>query len=186
MIAGSGFCLESPVPVLSPTLYAEIQLQTATTLLIPAEHEERALYVLEGDAQLDGEPVEPHALVILPAGTTPTLFADSDCHAVLFGGAPLDGPRRINWNFVSSDPARIDEARQRWAAGDWPTVPGKANESNCPRAKARRPLCSAWRSIAWAGQVLAQALPPPGCATRYRPARAVAGSRIPAYGPSDA
>ena len=46
MIAGSGFCLESPVPVLSPTLYAELNLQTATTLLIPTEHEERALYVL--------------------------------------------------------------------------------------------------------------------------------------------
>ncbi|MCB2252907.1 pirin family protein [Pseudomonas chlororaphis] len=135
MIAGNGFCLESPVPVLSPTLYAELRLQTATTLLIPAEHAERALYVLDGEAQLDGEPIEPHALVILPAGTTPTLSADSDCHAVLFGGAPLDGPRRINWNFVSSDPARIDEARQRWAAGDWPQVPGESERIELPKAK---------------------------------------------------
>ncbi len=43
MIAGSGFCLESPVPVLSPTLYAHVQMQPATTLLIPAEHQQRAL-----------------------------------------------------------------------------------------------------------------------------------------------
>ena len=49
-----------------------------------------------------------HALVVLPAGEEMTLFAESDCHAVLFGGAPLDGPRRINWNFVASDPAAID------------------------------------------------------------------------------
>ncbi len=132
MIAGSGFCLESPVPVLSPTLYAELHLQTATTLLIPTEHEERALYVLEGEAQLDGEPLEPHALVILPAGEEMTLSADSDCHAVLFGGAPLDGPRRMNWNFVSSDPARIDEARRRWAAGDWPSVPGESERIELP------------------------------------------------------
>jgi redox-sensitive bicupin YhaK (pirin superfamily) len=68
MIAGTGFCLESPVPVLSPTLYAELTLQTATTLLIPTEHEERALYVLSGEVQLDGEPVEPHTLVVLPGG----------------------------------------------------------------------------------------------------------------------
>ncbi|MFD2883092.1 pirin family protein [Pseudomonas lini] len=132
MIAGSGFCLESPVPVLSPTLYAELNLQTATTLLIPTEHEERALYVLSGEAQLDGEALEPHSLVVLPAGEEMTLFAESDCHAVLFGGAPLDGPRRINWNFVASDPALIDEARRRWAAGDWPTVPGESERIELP------------------------------------------------------
>ncbi|WP_024617130.1 pirin family protein [Pseudomonas kilonensis] len=132
MIAGSGFCLESPVPVLSPTLYAELNLQTATTLLIPTEHAERALYVLSGEALLDGEPVQAHSLVILPTGEEMTLFADSDCHAVLFGGAPLDGPRRINWNFVSSDPARIDEARRRWAAGEWPTVPGENERIELP------------------------------------------------------
>ncbi|TWC13593.1 MULTISPECIES: pirin family protein [unclassified Pseudomonas] len=132
MIAGSGFCLESPVPVLSPTLYAELNLQTATTLLIPTEHEERALYLLSGEALLEGEPLELHSLVILPVGEAMTLFASSDCHAVLFGGAPLDGPRRMNWNFVSSDPARIDEARRRWAAGDWPTVPGESERIELP------------------------------------------------------
>ncbi|WP_430442769.1 MAG: pirin family protein [Pseudomonas piscis] len=135
MIAGHGFCLESPVPVLSPTLYAELQLQTATSLLIPTEHQERALYVLAGEAQLDGQPVELNTLVILPEGETATLFAESDCHAVLIGGAPLDGPRRINWNFVASDPALIDEARRRWAAGDWPQVPGESERLELPSSK---------------------------------------------------
>lgn len=133
MIAGSGFCLESPVPVLSPTLYAELQLQTATTLLIPNEHQERAIYVLSGDARLDDTALEPHALVVLPPGVEMTLSADSDCHAVLFGGAALDGPRRINWNFVASDPAAIDEARRRWSSGDWPTVPGESERIELPQ-----------------------------------------------------
>lgn len=132
MIAGNGFCLTSPVPVLSPTLYAEVNLQTATTLLIPADHEERALYVLSGDAQLDGEPVEARSLIVLPAGEEVTLCADSECHAVLIGGAALDGPRRINWNFVASDPALIDQARSRWAAGDWPVVPGEIERIELP------------------------------------------------------
>ncbi|WP_095148802.1 pirin family protein [Pseudomonas sp. Irchel s3a18] len=135
MIAGTGFCLESPVPVLSPTLYAELELQTATTLLIPTKHEERALYVLSGDAQLNGEPVQPLSLVVLPAGEEMSLFAESDCHAVLLGGAPLDGPRRINWNFVASNPAAIDEARRRWAAGDWPTVPGENERIELPSGR---------------------------------------------------
>ena len=107
-------------------------MQTATTLLIPDEHEERAVYVLDGDAQLDGEALEVHSLVVLPSGQEMTLFADSDCHLVVFGGAPLDGPRRINWNFVASDPLKIEQARQRWAAGDWPTVPGETERIELP------------------------------------------------------
>ena len=132
LIAGSGFCLSSPVPVLSPTLYAEIHMQTATTLMIPTEHQERALYVLEGEAQLDGQRLEPCTLVVLPAGEEMTLMAESDCHAVLIGGAPLDGPRRMNWNFVASDPALIEQARTRWAAGDWPIVAGEIGRIELP------------------------------------------------------
>jgi redox-sensitive bicupin YhaK (pirin superfamily) len=132
MIAGNGFCLTSPVPVLSPTIYAELRLQTATTLLIPSEHQERALYVLEGEASVDGQPIEPHTLVVLEPGQEVNLCAASDCHAVLIGGAPLDGPRRMNWNFVASDPALIEQARARWAAGDWPTVPGEVGRIELP------------------------------------------------------
>jgi redox-sensitive bicupin YhaK (pirin superfamily) len=132
MIAGTGFCLTSPVPVLSGTLYAELHMQTATTLLIPTEHAERALYLLEGEATLDGQPVEPRSLIVLDSGQEAILSADSECHAVLIGGEPLDGPRRMNWNFVASDPALIDQARQRWAAGDWPTVPGETGRIELP------------------------------------------------------
>ncbi|NBA97350.1 pirin family protein [Pseudomonas sp. R5(2019)] len=133
MIAGSGFCLESPVPVLSPTLYAEVKMQMATRLLVPAEHAERAIYVLEGEVTLDGEALPSQSLVVLAEGETPTLEADSDAHLVIFGGAPLDGPRRMNWNFVASDPALIERARERWAAGDWPVVAGEVERIELPR-----------------------------------------------------
>jgi redox-sensitive bicupin YhaK (pirin superfamily) len=132
MIAGTSFGLASPVPVLSPTLYAELNLQTATTLLIPTEHEERAVYVLDGEASLDGEPVEPRSLIVLEPGQAVNLCAESECHAVLIGGAPLDGPRRMNWNFVASDPELIVQARSRWAAGDWPVVPGETGRIELP------------------------------------------------------
>jgi redox-sensitive bicupin YhaK (pirin superfamily) len=139
LIAGNGFCLTSPVPVLSPTLYAELHLHTATTLLIPNEHAERALYVIEGEARLNGEPVEARSLVVLTPGDEPTLCADSECHAVLIGGAALDGPRRMNWNFVASDQALIEQARAKWAAGDWPTVPGETGRIELPAGPKARP-----------------------------------------------
>lgn len=132
LIAGSGFCLRSPVPVRSPTLYAELHLAAGASLAIPAEHGERALYLIDGEADLDGTAVPHHTLALLPAGASPILSACAESHLALIGGEPL-GARRMNWNFVASDPARIDLARKRWAAGDWPVVPGETSRIELPR-----------------------------------------------------
>lgn len=132
MIAGTGFCLVSPVPVLSPTLYAEVHMQSATTLLIPSEHAERAIYLIDGEASLNDEALEPCSLVVLAEGEVMSLYAQSECHLVIIGGAALDGPRRMNWNFVASNPALIEQARARWAGGDWPVVPGETGRIELP------------------------------------------------------
>ncbi|WP_372874051.1 pirin family protein [Pseudomonas sp.] len=132
LIAGSGFCLQSPVPVLSPTVYAEFKLAAGAALQIPAEHAERALYLIDGEATLDDQQLPLRGLLVLPEGEIYTLSACSESHLVLIGGAPI-GPRRINWNFVANDPALIDQARQRWAAQDWPTVPGETARIELPR-----------------------------------------------------
>ncbi len=133
LIAGNGFCLVSPVPVLSPTLYADIEMVAGSTLTLPPEPPQRAFYLLEGEALLDDDPAPLRQLLVLPEGASPVLSACADCRAVLIGGEPLDGARRMNWNFVASDPALIDEARRRWAAGDWPTVPGERERIELPR-----------------------------------------------------
>ena len=133
MIAGSGFCLTSPVPVLSPTLYAHVRMQPATTLLVPEEPAQRALYLLDGELMMNDEDVAPCSLVVLAEGEAVTLYAEGECQLVLIGGAPLDGPRRMNWNFVASDPELIEQARARWAAGDWPAVPGETSRIELPR-----------------------------------------------------
>ncbi|WP_277423434.1 pirin-like C-terminal cupin domain-containing protein, partial [Pseudomonas viridiflava] len=85
-----------------------------------------------GEAALDGTPALPCTLVVLEPGTTVNLCAESECHAVLIGGAALDGPRRMNWNFVASEVALIEDARRRWADGDWPTVPGETGRIELP------------------------------------------------------
>lgn len=132
LIAGNGFCLQSPVPVRSPTLYAELKLQAGTSLSIPAEHRERALYLIEGEAKLENDDLPLRGLAVLPEGEELTLSACSECHLALIGGEPL-GPRRMFWNFIASDPLLIDQARQRWADGDWPRVPGETERIELPR-----------------------------------------------------
>lgn len=132
MIAGNGFCLESPVQVLSPTLYAHVLMQPAATLVVPDEHAQRALYLLDGELWMDSDRIEACSLILLPQGQEVTLYAEQTCQLVLIGGAPLDGPRRMNWNFVASDPELIEQARARWAAGDWPVVLGETSRIELP------------------------------------------------------
>ncbi|MBB2496267.1 pirin family protein [Aquipseudomonas ullengensis] len=131
LIAGNGFCLQSPVPVRSPTVYAELKLQTGASLMIPAEHRERALYLIDGEATLEEDDLPLQGLAVLPEGEALTLSASSECHLVLIGGEPL-GPRRMFWNFVASDPALLEQAKQRWHAGDWPQVPGEQQRIELP------------------------------------------------------
>lgn len=132
LIAGSGFCLESPVPVTSATLYAQIKLVAGASVVIPADQPERAIYLIEGEAQLGNSDLTLRSLTLLPEGDAHTLMACSACHLVVIGGEPL-GPRRMNWNFVSSDPRLIEDARQRWTAQDWPRVPGESERIELPR-----------------------------------------------------
>lgn len=131
LIAGAGFCLESPVPMHSPTLYAELKLQAGASMLIPSEQRERALYLIAGEARLEDDNLPAHSLAILPEGEDLLLSACGECHLALIGGEPL-GPRRMFWNFVASDPTLLEQAKQRWAAGKWPQVPGESQRIELP------------------------------------------------------
>ena len=86
------------------------------------------MYLVEGEADLGGEPLGPAKLAILVPGQTPRLVARSACRAMLFGGAPLDGHRHIWWNFVSSSKDRIERAKQEWKDGKFGLVPGDDKE----------------------------------------------------------
>jgi redox-sensitive bicupin YhaK (pirin superfamily) len=133
LVAGEGFCLKSPVPVPTPTLLADIHMSTGAAQFIAAEHQQRALYLVSGEARLEDQALQTQSMLVLPEGETYTLFAESDCQVIMVGGEALDGPRRMNWNFVASDSALIDQAREKWAARDWPTVAGETERIELPR-----------------------------------------------------
>ena len=124
VLIGEAFGVTSPVAVRSPTLVLDIALSVADACPLPPA-EERAVYVVEGDAQLDGEDIPPGVMVVLEPGDDPMLSADADARVVLIGGAPL-GPRHIWWNFVSSRKERIVQAADDWAAGRFAAVPGES------------------------------------------------------------
>ena len=124
VIAGRAFGMESPVRVFAETFNVAVDLQPEAELDIAAEATQRALYVLEGDAQLDGSDIPDKQLVLLDPGTRHRLRAKTALKAMLFGGEPLDAPRHMWWNFVSSSKERIEQARHDWDSGAFGLIPG--------------------------------------------------------------
>ena len=123
VLVGEAFGVVSPVAVRSPTLYLDITLAAGDGFPLPVA-EERAVYVVEGGAQLDGTDLPPGRMVVLAAGEEPMLSGESAARVVLIGGAPL-GHRHMWWNFVSSRKERIVQAADDWASGRFPAVPGE-------------------------------------------------------------
>lgn len=126
IIAGSLFGRSSPVHTLSPMFYADLVLEPGARMQLPAEYAEQALYVVEGSVDLgrDGS-FETNRLVVLKPGAAVTIAAGGGKRArvMLLGGEPMDGPRYLSWNFVSSSAERIEQARQDWKAQAFPPVP---------------------------------------------------------------
>ena len=128
LIAGRAFGAASPLATASETLYADVQLRAGVRVPIEAAYEERALYTVAGTIEVAGDAFEPGQLLVLRPGSAIIVTAASDARFMLFGGAPMEGPRYIWWNFVSSRPERIAAAREEWARGRFDTVPGDEKE----------------------------------------------------------
>jgi redox-sensitive bicupin YhaK (pirin superfamily) len=128
VLVGEAFGVRSPVATFAPTVYLDIHLPAGGTIELPPLAQEQALYVALGAVTLDGEAVPPFAMVVLPEdGRTAVLKATSEgsVRAVLVGGAPIDGPRHMVWNFVSSRRERIAQAGADWTANRFDGVPGE-------------------------------------------------------------
>jgi redox-sensitive bicupin YhaK (pirin superfamily) len=124
VLAGRGYGAEAPVRVFTDTLYVAIDLDADTQIELDASHPQRALYVLDGEAQLDGADIPRQHLVLLDRGANHRLRATTPVKAMLLGGEPLDGPRHMWWNFVSSSKDRIEQAKLDWREGRFGPVPG--------------------------------------------------------------
>jgi redox-sensitive bicupin YhaK (pirin superfamily) len=128
LIAGDAFGKSSPLKTPSETLYADVQLAAGAQLPIDPSYDERALYTIAGEIEVAGDVFGPGQLLVLRPGDPIVVRATGAARFMLFGGAPMEGPRYIWWNFVSSRLERIEQAKEEWARGRFDTVPGDAEE----------------------------------------------------------
>ena len=117
--------LVAPVKTLSEMIYAEIAMPPGTRYRISSEQIERAFYLVAGEVVVDGQPFVPSELVILKPHAEIVLASERGARLVLVGGEPFPEQRYIYWNFVSSRPDRIEQAKADWRAQNFAAVPGE-------------------------------------------------------------
>ena len=123
VIAGSSFGVASKVDMVSPWFYAEVSLDEGKTVPLDADHEERAIYVVDGEVEIAGDRYEGPRMLIFRPGDRITVRATRPTRMMFLGGTALEGPRYVWWNFVSSSKERIEQAKEDWKSGRFEAVP---------------------------------------------------------------
>jgi redox-sensitive bicupin YhaK (pirin superfamily) len=126
LIAGSLFGASSGVRTSSPLFYAEARMEAGAVLRLPAEYDERAAFVVEGAAALSRTTLRTGEIAFFRRGTEVLCRAEEPTRLLLLGGEPLEGPRYISWNFVSSSKERLRQAASDWRHQRFARVPGEA------------------------------------------------------------
>jgi redox-sensitive bicupin YhaK (pirin superfamily) len=124
VVAGSVYGARSPVKTHSDLFYADVRMTAGSVLPLPADHEERGIYIAEGEIAIADQSFAAGRLLVFRPGDAISVKALSDARIMLLGGEPMDGPRHIWWNFVSSSKDKIEAAKDDWKRGRFAIVPG--------------------------------------------------------------
>jgi redox-sensitive bicupin YhaK (pirin superfamily) len=128
VVIGSAYGGTSPVAFPHAALYVDAALEAGTALPLDADYEERAVYVAGGEVDIAGDRFGAGRLLVFRPGDRIAIKAVSQARLILLGGTPMDGPRHIWWNFVSSSKERILQAQEDWRASRFALVPGDEKE----------------------------------------------------------
>ena len=116
LLAGEAFGLRAAVKTHSPLFYAHVALEPDARIALPRDYPERALFLVSGAAEADGEPIAATQMAVFDSAAEAVVQATESSVLMLLGGEPV-GERFIEWNFVSSSKGRIAQAKEDWRAG---------------------------------------------------------------------
>lgn len=128
VIIGDMYGQRSPVKTYSDMFYATVDLLPGAVVPLDAEHEERGIYVVSGEIEISGDIFQAGQLLVFKPGDCLSIRGVSRARLMLLGGEPMDGPRHIWWNFVSSSKDRIEQAKEDWRRARFDIVPGDEEE----------------------------------------------------------
>jgi redox-sensitive bicupin YhaK (pirin superfamily) len=128
LVIGEAFGVRSPVVFPHEALFAEAVVAPGAVLPLDPLYEERAIYVASGEVDIAGEKFGEGRLLVFKPGDRISVLATVQSRLMLLGGEPMDGPRHIWWNFVSSSQERIRQAKEDWRSKRFALVPGDDKE----------------------------------------------------------
>jgi redox-sensitive bicupin YhaK (pirin superfamily) len=134
LLMGEALGQRSPVEVLSPMIYGELKVPENVTYTLPVLASEQAIYIAEGEILAEGKEYGDGSMLVLAPDRTLTLRALKSARIMILGGDPI-GKRKIYWNFVHSNPEKIEEAKQRWADQKFPAIEGETEFVPLPPQK---------------------------------------------------
>lgn len=124
LILGDAWGAASPVTMQSEIFYADVVLESHAQFPLPDNHEDRGIYVTQGSIEVSGQVFEVGQMMVFRPGDKISIRAGAQgARLMALGGATLNGPRYIWWNFVSSDKAKIEAAKEAWKTEDWANGP---------------------------------------------------------------
>lgn len=120
LILGRAYGKTAPARMFTDTFYADVSLSPGSRFPLPADHEDRGLYIVEGSISIAGQEFEAGRMMVFRPKDAITVAAGlQGARLVALGGATLNGPRYVWWNFVSSSRDRIEAAKEEWRRGAW-------------------------------------------------------------------
>ena len=128
VLMGTLWGAKAATPQHSPTIYADIELAAGGSVPIEDGTDERAVMLVGGEGELDGQRLDPFTLYVLKPGHAARLSSTSGGRAMLLGGQAFATRRYVFWNFVSSSRDRINHAKEEWKAQRFPLIPGDDQE----------------------------------------------------------
>ena len=127
VLMGTLWGATAATPQHSPTIYADIEL-SGGAIPIDSDADERSVMLVGGEAELDGQPIDPFTLYVLRPGHSAHLSSSGRARLMLMGGQAFTTRRHVFWNFVSSSRDRINQAKDDWRAMRFPLIPGDDQE----------------------------------------------------------
>ncbi|GHC80536.1 hypothetical protein GCM10010136_33710 [Limoniibacter endophyticus] len=120
LILGSAYGEQAPATLYSETFYLDVALAPGARFPLPDDHEDRGIYITEGAISVAGQVFEAGRMMVFRPGDKITVMAGlQGARLMALGGATLNGPRYIWWNFVASSRDRIEAAKEEWRAARW-------------------------------------------------------------------